>query len=109
MFQGIGSAILQNSGTALISDMIGTDLDSSAFVYGVFGFFERCTSGFLFYVCISSITDNKEALRIIISLCAPFCAFLIYLCVVIGQKYYGDKLAKITGAEDKESLKEPIK
>ena len=34
--QGVGLAIMLNTATSLISDVIGSDAESSAFVYGVY-------------------------------------------------------------------------
>ena len=47
--QGIGLAILLNTATSIISDVIGSDDASSAFVYGVYSLFDKFSSGFCLY------------------------------------------------------------
>jgi len=47
--QGIGLAILLNTATSIISDVIGSDDSSSAFVYGVYSLFDKFSSGFCLY------------------------------------------------------------
>lgn len=101
---------MKNSGTALISDMIGTNLASSAFVYGAYELFDKITSGILLFALVSSISNDREALRIVMSTCAPVCSFLVLILTLIGQRYYGDSLAKITGTDyDQESMKRFVK
>jgi len=47
--QGVGLAILLNTATSIISDVIGNDGKSSAFVYGVYSLFDKFSSGFCLY------------------------------------------------------------
>lgn len=48
--QGIGLAILLNTATSIISDVIGDDKKSSAFVFGVYSFFDKMSSGILLFI-----------------------------------------------------------
>ena len=41
----IGLAIMVNTSTSLISDIVGKDAESSAFVYGFYGFTEKIANG----------------------------------------------------------------
>ena len=45
--QGMGLAILLNTSTSIISDVIGNDDTSSAFVYGTYSLFDKFSSGIL--------------------------------------------------------------
>ena len=52
--QGIGLAILLNTATSIIADVIGNDDTSSAFVYGVYSLFDKFSSGiFLTIISVS--------------------------------------------------------
>lgn len=57
--QGIGIAIMLNTATSLISDVIGTDSENSAFVYGCYSFFERCSNGVLIFYFISKYSADE--------------------------------------------------
>ena len=52
--QGIGIAILLNTATSLISDVIGDDAENSAFVYGVYSLFDKFANGFLLYYLVAN-------------------------------------------------------
>lgn len=53
-FQGIGIAIMLNTATSLISDVIGNDSENSAFVYGCYSLFDKFANGILLYWIVSS-------------------------------------------------------
>lgn len=66
--QGIGLAILLNTATSLISDVIGSDeaaKASSAFVFGVYSFFDKMSSGVVLFIATSYLLENVWALRMI--------------------------------------------
>ena len=65
--QGIGLAIILNTATSIISDIIGQDAENSAFVYGVYSLFDKFANGFLLYYIVSTYTEDAQDLRIIIS------------------------------------------
>lgn len=100
-FQGIGIAIMLNTATSLISDVIGTDSENSAFVYGCYSLFDKFANGILLYWIVATFSENPSALKIIMSSVPPVCAFLSYLLTFIGNKLYSHKLAKITGIKAK--------
>jgi MFS family permease len=52
--QGVGLAIMLNTATSLISDVIGSDAESSAFVYGVYSLFDKFSNGFLLYYIVAT-------------------------------------------------------
>jgi Na+/melibiose symporter-like transporter len=57
-FQGVGIAIMLNTATSLISDVIGNDSENSAFVYGSYSLFDKCANGFIMYYVTKEYSDN---------------------------------------------------
>mmetsp|Transcript_31284 Transcript_31284/g.38691 ORF Transcript_31284/g.38691 Transcript_31284/m.38691 type:complete len:85 (+) Transcript_31284:1100-1354(+) len=47
--QGIGNAMMLNTGTACISDVIGQDNTSAAFVYGAYSLADKFANGILLF------------------------------------------------------------
>ena len=95
--QGVGLAIMLNTATSLISDVIGSDSENSAFVYGCYSLFDKFANGILLYVLVSEFTEDEQALRYIMSATPILCALSAYIMTFIGQKFYSHKMAKITG------------
>ena len=95
--QGVGIAILLNTATSLISDVIGKDSDNSAFVYGVYSFCDKVANGILLLIMVEYYSKNTTALKWIMSLVPILCATIAFICTYIGAKFFSDKLAKITG------------
>lgn len=96
-FQGIGLAIMLNTATSLISDVIGNDTANSAFVYGCYSLLEKVVNGgFLFFI-ISQYSRCPTALSWVVSMTPIACAFLAYFLTWIGNRYFSHKMAKITG------------
>ena len=56
--QGVGIAIMLNTATSLISDVIGNDSENSAFVYGSYSLFDKCANGFIMYYVTKEYSDN---------------------------------------------------
>jgi len=50
--QGVGIAMMLNTSTSLISDVVGSDSESSAFVYGIYSFTDKFANGFLLYILV---------------------------------------------------------
>jgi hypothetical protein len=50
---GVGTALLVNTATCLVSDLIGKDLKSAAFVYGTYSMCDNWSNGLLLYFLIS--------------------------------------------------------
>ena len=90
-----------NTATSLISDVIGDDTANSAFVYGCYSFFDKVANGFLLMNMIAQFSDDPTALKYIISLTPIGCSFLTYVLTYIGNKYFSNKMAKITGVREK--------
>ena len=57
--QGVGIAIMLNTATSLISDVIGNDSENSAFVYGCYSLFDKFANGALLYYVIKEYSDDE--------------------------------------------------
>jgi hypothetical protein len=82
--QGIGLAIILNTATSLISDIIGQDAENSAFVYGVYSLFDKFANGFLLYYIVANYTEDALDLRYIIAGIPVFCSIGAYSLTYIG-------------------------
>ena len=51
--QGVGIAMMLNTSTSLISDVIGSDSEASAFVYGIYSFVDKIVNGFMIYFLVA--------------------------------------------------------
>jgi hypothetical protein len=47
--QGVGNALMLNTGTSCISDVIGQDNTSAAFVYGMYSLSDKFANGILLF------------------------------------------------------------
>lgn len=94
--QGVGNAMMLNTGTACISDVIGQDNTSAAFVYGAYSLADKFANGILLYWLVAQYADNANALQWIISVVPTLSAVGCTICTWIGIKLYADKLAKIS-------------
>lgn len=56
--QGIGNALMLNTGTACISDVIGQDNTSAAFVYGFYSLCDKFANGILLYWLVAAYSDQ---------------------------------------------------
>ena len=67
-----------NLSTALISDLIGRDTTSAAFVYGAYSLFDKFANGILLFWLVAAYADQREPLSWIMAVvptsCAVFCA-----------------------------------
>jgi len=103
--QGVGISIMLNTSTSLISDVIGSDAESSAFVYGAYSLFDKFSNGILLYYIVATHTEkteeNEVILRYIMGYAPIITAVSAYIFTFIGQKYYSHKLAKLTGIRKK--------
>lgn len=88
--QGIGVAILLNTGTSLISDVIGKDSDGSAFVYGMYSLADKFANGFLLFWLVADYSDDEHGLKYIISLVPALAAVGTLFCTWLGLHLYQD-------------------
>jgi len=91
-----------NTGTSLISDVIGDDSESSAFVYGCYSLFDKFANGCVLFIAVKHYSKDAEALKWILGTVPVATAIVAYLFTFIGVKFFSHKLAKITGVDLKE-------
>lgn len=91
-----------NTGTSLISDVLGNDVKSAAFVYGAYSLLDKFANGFLLYWLVANYSMDPQALRWIISLIPICCTVGTAIVTWIGLKLYSDKLAKTSVASKPE-------
>ena len=94
--QGVGNAMMLNTGTACISDVIGQDNTSAAFVYGVYSLADKFANGILLFLLVAAYSENATALKWIMAIVPTFSAVGCCVFCWIGIKLYADKLAKIS-------------
>lgn len=96
MIQGVGIAMMLNTSTSLISDVIGTESESSAFVYGIYSFMDKMANGILLYFLVANYSTSGLALRLIVTIVPCFAAIFTTLLTWIGLLLYPEKMAKIS-------------
>jgi MFS family permease len=94
--QGIGIAIMLNTATALISDIIGRDSENSAFVYGCFSMFDKCANGVLIFYIIATYSEDADALKVLMGTVPTMCSIFCFVFAWIGNYFYSDRLTKIS-------------
>ena len=85
-----------NTGTSCISDVIGQDNTSAAFVYGTYSLFDKFANGILLYWLVAQYADDENALQWIMAIVPTASAIVCTFATWIGIKLYADKLAKIS-------------
>lgn len=96
IFLGVGIALMLNTGTSLISDVLGADVKSAAFVYGAYSLLDKFANGFLLYWLVAEYSESPKALPWIISMVPIISAFGCAIFTLIGLKLYSAKLQKIS-------------
>jgi len=76
--------------------VIGSDSVNSAFVYGCYSLSEKVFGSIIITQMIKNYLENEEALRIILAGVPTVCALVCWLFTLIGKKFFGHKLSKIT-------------
>ena len=75
-----------NTGTSLISDVIGNEAESAAFVYGTYSLFDKFANGILLFWLISYYSGGEpHVLRWIITISSISCAILAYIFTFLGN------------------------
>ena len=92
----VGLGIMINTSTSLISDVIGKDAESSAFVYGFYSFMDKIANGFAIDMSLSVYKDRADALRVIMGGLPIFCSVLAFLLTYLGKFLYSEKQARLT-------------
>ena len=93
---GVGIALMLNTGTSLITDVIGNDVKSAAFVYGAYSLLDKFANGFLLFYFVAKYSTSMIALRSIISFTPIISSGGCALVTLIGLKLYAAKLQKIS-------------
>ncbi|CDW85081.1 UNKNOWN [Stylonychia lemnae] len=94
--QGLGLAIMLNTATSLISDVIGKDDSSSAFVYGAYSFFEKITNGILIFLVTAYYNQSEQPLRLIIGITPVLCSVIAFALTYLGKVFYSEKMGKLS-------------
>lgn len=95
-FQGVGLAIMLNIATSLISDVIGNDDQSSAFVYGTYSLCDKFVNGFLLVLIGNTVMEDPNWLRWLASGLPIASSILTFIFAYIGKVLYADKMRKIS-------------
>ena len=77
-----------NTATSLISDVIGKDDQSSAFVYGAYSFFDKIANGGLLFLITAVWIENATAVKWVIAILPPICAAIGCTLAFVGTKLY---------------------
>lgn len=85
-----------NTSTSMISDVIGKDAESSAFVYGFYSFMDKIANGFAIERALKLYEKDETGLRAIMGGLPIVCAVFAFLLTYIGKFLYADKQAKLT-------------
>ena len=94
--QGVGIALMLNTGVSLISDVIGTDNKSAAFVYGVYSLLDKFANGFLLWWLVRNYSKDVTALKYILAVIPSVASLGCALMTWIGLRMYAEKLSKIS-------------
>ncbi len=85
-----------NTSTSCISDVIGKDADSSAFVYGVYSLMDKIANGVAIERAIVLLTKSETGLRYVMAFLPIGCCVFAFLLIYLGKILYQDKMAAIT-------------
>lgn len=96
MIQGVGIAMMLNTSTSLISDVVGQDSKQAAFVYGIYSFLDKIANGFMLYFLVEKYSYDDHALRLIVTTIPIGSAIGTCAFTYIGLKLYGGTMAKIS-------------
>jgi len=92
----IGLAIMMNTSTSLISDVIGKDADSSAFVYGFYSFMDKIANGVAIERTVKLFENSEPGLRYIMCFLPLTCSILAFALTYLGKILYSERLAALS-------------
>lgn len=92
----VGLAIMMNTSTSLISDVIGKDADSSAFVYGFYSFMDKIANGVAIERAIKLLEHSETGLRYIMCFLPLLCSILAFALTYLGKILYSERLAALS-------------
>ena len=85
-----------NTSTSLISDVIGKNAESSAFVYGFYGFTEKIFNGFAIERTLKLFQKDRTGLKVIMGGLPIICSIVAFLLTYLGKFLYSEKQAKLS-------------
>ena len=101
--QGVGIALMLNTGVSLISDVIGTDNKSAAFVYGVYSLLDKFSNGFLLWYLVRHYSKDVVALKYILSVIPTVASLGCAVMTWVGLQIHANNVTKIsTESKNKE-------
>ena len=82
----------------MISDVIGKDEESSAFVYGVYGLFDKIANGIILFFLVQEFSKGKSelALKLIMGVLPLVCSISAFALSILGTSLYSQRLAKLS-------------
>merc|ERR1712161_93530 len=101
--QGIAIAIMLNTGTSMISDMIDQDTANSSVVYGFYSLFEKIANGVIVFFLVSAYSKNEGALRLIMSVLPTICALFCFVFAWLGNLLFSDRVAQMIADKEKKA------
>ena len=85
-----------NTSTSLMSDVIGKDAESSAFVYGFYSFMDKIANGFAIERSHKLFENDPTGLRVIMGGLPIACSVLAFGLTYLGKVLYSEKLARLS-------------
>jgi len=85
-----------NVSTSLISDVIGDDNTSSAFVYGAYSFGDKIANGLLLTTLVAFYASNGYALRWILCLVPTTSAVIAFVSAYAGTLLYATRITMVS-------------
>ena len=85
-----------NTATSLISDVIGKDDQSSAFVYGTYSFFEKVINGVIIFFITAYFNKRQLPLKLISGLVPVLCSTFAFGLTYLGKVLYSERVVKLS-------------
>ena len=101
--------MMLNISTACISDVIGKDNTSSAFVYGAYSLADKFSNGIFLYRIVAAHGTDGDALKWIMALIPTICAVGCTVFTWLGFKLYGKRLSQMSSGSVLEEKKDTEK
>ena len=98
-------AIMLNTATSMISDVIGKDDQSSAFVYGAYSFLDKVANGLIIFGITAVWIENPTALKWNIAVIPVGCSVGAFGLSYLGNSLYSQRLAKLSAPASLRSKK----
>jgi hypothetical protein len=85
-----------NTSTSLISDVIGKDAESSAFVYGFYSFMDKIANGVAIKIALNLYEKDEQGLKVIMGGLPIVCSVVCFGLTFLGKVLYSEKLARLS-------------